>query len=101
MNRPVTAKAYLRRQALEKREWTLVLDQILDYDNAADLLLEVRVLYPGFDRVQWRRNGNRSNSTRNRRDKILRSRRLVVVLQSEDNIPSQRRRTEQLPRKNP
>ena len=89
-------KAYLGSETLEQRGRALVLDQVLNHSNAADLRLEVGILDTGLDRVERSGDGDRRDGTSNRSDEVLHPGRLVVVVEVEEVVLGQGRSTEEL-----
>jgi len=86
---------YLGNKTLEESAHALV-PRHLGQDLHARLgVLKVLVLHPRLDDIKRRGHKQRRRRTRNRRDKVLEPRRLVVVLQLEQVLLGERRATEQ------
>lgn len=100
---PVTGypkRTYLGCKTLEERADALVLDEILDDRNTANLLLKVRVLDTGLNRIQRRSDCDGSYCARDGRDEVLRPGCLVIICHAKEIVLGHSRCTEQLKARN-
>lgn len=86
---------YLGNKTLEEGTKALVPRHLGQDLHARLRVLKVLVLHARLDDIQRRRYEQRGRRTRNRRDKVLEPRRLVVVLQLEQVLLGERRAAEQ------
>lgn len=85
----------LGRKTLEERREALIAHHVANDRHTAHLRFEVRVLNTGLDDIQWRRNSNARDTTRNARHKVLGPGSIRVVLQAKHVLLGERTTTEQ------